>query len=478
MPFTVGVIIFSVLLIKAILMQVTCDEAYTVQTLAPQNVWDLVSYKDSYTNNHILNTLLIKGLFSLFGMNHSLGRVPNLAAFVLYFYFAYRFSKRYIAEDWVSLMFMVVMIANPYLLDFFALARGYGLAIGFMMGSVYFTARYVLEASQKSLLWSLLMAILSAYAQFALLHFYLGLNLLLLLHQLKIYHQYKNVKSLASGLSTLLGGLACLVVLIYLPIMAILRDNQIAYYGTRGFWEDTLSSLLFHSIYAQGYFSDNTLIIFKYLLGSLFVLITLYLLWTLLKSKLQNAKKSYPSVFVVFIFVFTALSVILQFHVLGNQYVTDRTALFFYPLLGLMMPVIAVWSFELKRYLGIAVTLIFIVFSLNHVKRSYSFKMYREWWYDAHTYEILDFLKAEYEKSDKQQLLKFNMTWMFNPSFTYHREKGHLFWIAPLRYDKQPDTTNVYDFYYCTRDEMPALEKQYEKIKEWDFGQWILMKKK
>ena len=234
LPFAFGVVILSILIIKAVLMQVTCDEAYTVQTLAPQPVWDLISYKDSYTNNHILNTLLVKGLFSIFGMNHSLARVPNIAAFILYFYFIYRFSKKYISEDWVSLMFIVVMICNPYLLDFFALARGYGLAIGLMMGSIYFAARYLLDGNSKSLPLSILMAILSVYAQFAMLHFYLGLNLLFVLFLLIHYFPNKNIKPLLHGLGIQAAGLVVLISLIYLPITAILKDNQIAYYGTRG----------------------------------------------------------------------------------------------------------------------------------------------------------------------------------------------------------------------------------------------------
>ena len=231
-------------------------------------------------------------------------------------------------------------------------------------------------------------------------------------------------------------------------------------------------------LHAQGYFSDKTLDIFKTLTLVLFSFIILYFLFGFIKNQIIQSEKSYPSVFAVFLFICTALSVILQFYLLGNQYVTDRTALFFYPLLAIMMPIVAVWSFQFRKKLGVAVSIIFIVFSLNHVKRSYSFTMYREWWYDAHTYEILDFLKSEYDKSDKKQPIRFNMTWMFNPSFTYYHEKGKMTFIAPLKYDKQPDTTNVYDFYYCTRDELPALEKQYEKIKEWDSGQWILMKRR
>lgn len=473
-PFLIGLGILIYLITKSVFMQITCDEAYTVYILSPQPVWDLISYKDSYTNNHILNTLFIKGLFSLFGMNHSLARVPNIIGFIIYSVFVYRFSKKYIFENWVSLMFVSIMLLNPYLLDFFALARGYGLAIGFMMASIYYAASVILDEDLRSIPLSILMSILAVYTQFALLHFYLGLNCVLFFNAIKNYFYQKDLKVLGKVISWQFLGLVILSLLIYLPIKAILRDNQIAYYGTKGFWEDTLSSLLFHSLYAQGYFSDATLKIFKILM---LVLLSIAFLYPLLK-KFKNLNQKYPLGFSLVIFISVGLSVILQFHVLGNQYVTDRTALFFYPLLALLMPVVALLSFEVKQTLGIGVSIVFIVFSLNHVKRSSALDYYREWWYDRHTYEILDFLKSEYEKSDKQQAIRLNTTWIFNPSFMYHRAKGNMEWIVPLRYDKQPDTVNVYDFYYCTSEELPALMPLYDKVKDWDGGQWFLLKRK
>ena len=473
LPLVTGLGILIYIIAKATIVQVTHDEVYTIHILSPQPTWDLISYKDSYTNNHILNTLLIKALFSIFGEDHVLGRVPNIAAFIMYFIYTYRFSKRYIKEDWVSFMFVVVMISNPYLLDFFALARGYGLAIGFMMGSIYYAARYIIDDEMNALPLSILMAILSVYAQFALLHYYLGVSLLFLIVGFKKYFESKNRIKLWQSIGIQFGGLVLLALLIYLPIMAIVKDNQIAYYGTRGFWQDTISSIIYHSVYAQGYFSEKTLDIFKNLTIILLVLSTLYTIWSWVKKS-----TAYPSVFVVSTFGCVVLSVLLQFYLIGNQFVTDRTALFFYPFLAMLMPMLAAWSFEVSKKMGITVALIFILFSVNHVRRSGSLKSYREWWYDTHTYEILDFLKSEYDKSDKKQPLKFHLTWLFHPSFIYYQEHRHLDWLQPVKYDKEPDSTNYYDFYYCTRDELPAIEKLYEKIKEWDDGQWILLKRR
>jgi hypothetical protein len=477
LPMALGIGILTYIITKSLVMQITCDEAYTVEILAKQPVWDLISYKSSYTNNHILNTLLVKFLFFIFNsIDHSLARVPNIAAFILYFYYCFRFSQRYIAVNWVSLMFLSVMCCNPYLVDFFALIRGYGLSIGLMMASIYYTARYLLDNQSKSLPLSILLSILSVYAQFATLHFYLGLNLLIVLYLLKNLVKNKDKTAFFQGLGTQFLGSLLLICLLYAPVTAILRDNQIAYYGKEGFWENTLSSLIAASLYSQGYFSDNTVLVFKILILVLFSVVLAFFTFILIKKKVEKSEKTYPSVFATFLFVCSALSVVLQFHLLDNQYVVDRTALFFYPLLAMLMPILPLVLGHFKKSVSVFICVLFIAFSVNHIKRASSLTSYREWWYDVHTFEILDLLKQEHEKTDKKQPLRLNTTWMFHPSFLYHRGKSKMEWLAPLPFNSNPDTIQVYDFYYTTRDEMPALLSKYEKVKEWDDGQWILMK--
>jgi hypothetical protein len=488
LPMALGIGILTYLITKSLVMQITCDEAYTVEILAKQPVWDLISYKSSYTNNHILNTLLVKFLFFVFNsIDHSLARVPNIAAFILYFYYCFRFSQRYIVDNWLSLMFLSVMCCNPYLLDFFALIRGYGLSIGLMMASIYYAARFLLDNPQTTnppivqnswriLAASILFSILSVYAQFATLHFYLGLNLLIALFLVKNYLKSKDRGVFFKGLGVQILGFLLLILLIYAPIKAILKDNQIAYYGKDGFWENTMSSIITGSLYSEGYLSESTVPVFKNLGIILFFIITAYLAYILGEKSVEKSEKAYPSVFASFLFVCTALSTILQFHLLGNQYVVDRTALFFYPLFALLLPTIPLFFGRFKKGVGVFLCVFFIAFSLNHIIRAGSLTSYREWWYDTHTFEILDLLKQEHEKTDKKQPLRLNTTWMFHPSFLYHRGKAKMEWLAPLPFNSNPDTIRVYDFYYTTRDEMPALQSKYEKVKEWDGGQWILMK--
>lgn len=478
-PMSIGIGILIFLIMKSVLMQITHDESYTVEVLAGQPIWDLVSYKSSYTNNHILNTLCVKFLFYVFNSDsHTLARVPNVLAFVAYFYYCFRFSQRYITDNWQSLMFIAVMTCNPYLLDFFALIRGYGLSIGLMMASIYFTARFLFDNHRNSLIISVLLSTLSVYAQFATLHFYLGINLLIFIYLAHNYLKNKDVKALMYGVGVQFLGLLFLILLCYLPISAILKDNQIAYYGKDGFWQNTLSSIIVGSVYGQGYFSDNTSLVFKNLTLLVFFIAAIYLAYLSGAKMVAKKEKEYPSVFATILFISTALSVILQFYLLDNQYVIDRTALFFYPLLAMLIPMVALFFGQFKKAINVFICVLFIVFSVNHIKRSHTLTFYREWWYDVHTYEILDMMKQEYDKNDSKQPIRLTTNWLFCPSFTYHQKDEHLKYMTPIVYHSQIDTTNTYDFYYTTRDEVPVLASKYAPVKEWDYGQWVLLKRK
>ncbi len=478
-PIALGVGILAFLIMKSIVMQITHDESYTVEILSKQPIWDLITYKSSYTNNHILNTLLVKFLFFIFNSyDHTLARVPNIAAFVVYFYYCFRFSQRYIRDNWVSLMFISVMCCNPYLLDFFALIRGYGLSIGLMMGSIYFSARFVLDNYSKGLIISLLLSVLSVYAQFATLHFYLGLNLLIALYLINNYLKNKENKALIKGVLIQFSGFLLLALLIYLPIKAIIKNNEIAYYGKDGFWGSTLTSLINGSVYSQHYFkNDQSVPVFKLLTLILFFLLTAFISFNLGEKSIKKTEKTYPSVFATLLFVCTAFSVVSQFHLLGNQYVVDRTALFFYPLLALLMPTIPLLFGKIKKELSVFISILFIVFSVNHIKRSNTLTSYREWWYDKNTYEVMDLMKQYYDNSDKKEPIKLTTNWLFCPSFTYHQAKSKADFIVPIKYHKEIDTTNVYDFYYTTQDEASQLKSKYEVVKEWDYRQWVLLKR-
>jgi hypothetical protein len=529
LPFTLGIGAFAYIITKAYAVQVTCDEAYTLMLLTKESVWDLVSYKSSYTNNHILNTLLCKLSYSIFGMDQMAGRLPNILSFVLYFWFVWRFSMRFFKDNLVSLMFVTVMLGNPYMIEFFSLARGYGMSFGLMMPSIYYAARYVLEDDKKSLPISLAFAILSVYAQFALLHFYLGLNFLIFIFEIQKYVKSKGQEAISKGqlasdstqdpqltthdlelttrnaellrgIGTLIIGVLVLGILVYAPFKAILKDNQIAYYGSKNIWDDSIVSLITRSLYGQGYLSGRTAIVFKNLMVLLFVFLIFNfiknnnlliknnklliknneLLLTNLQSTISNNQsKTDPSVFSFFLMLSVFFVITAQFYAFGTQYVVDRTCLFLYPIIALTMPTVATFIGQKAAWAKRSVAMLFIVFCVWHVSRTAQLTYFAEWWYDTQTLEVLREMKVEYQKMQVKRRIKLHTYWTFQPSFDYYYQEQHLDWmLEPIMWDNKVDTIKQYDYYYDINDEWDALKTHYDTMRVYDRGESLLLKRK
>lgn len=80
----------------------------------------------------------------LLGSSELALRLPNLLAHVVYLHASARVALK--ARGLVLTVGCFLLLnAHPYLLDFFGLARGYGLACGLMMMSLWQVVRYVDE---------------------------------------------------------------------------------------------------------------------------------------------------------------------------------------------------------------------------------------------------------------------------------------------------------------------------------------------
>ena len=545
-PFAFGMGLFTFIIVKAIVVQITVDEAYTLTMLTKESVWNLVSYESSYTNNHILNSLLCKLSFSIFGMNQLAGRLPNILSFLLYFWFVWQFSRRFFKDNAIGLMFVAVMLGNPYMLEFFSLARGYGLSFALMMPSIYYAARYVLEHHYKSLPLSILFSILAVYAQFALLHFFLALNFLIFLFETQKYVLTKDLTVLKKDIGTQIVGAILLGLLVYAPFKAILKDNQISYYGSKNIWDDSLVSIISRSLYGQGYFSGHTVTIFKNLMVVLFVFLIFNCYYQFKnrknnlvninnlkiknneikinknKSLLTNSdliennkelllknnnllintnelliennellivnnnqnnvnknKITDPSVFSFILLLSIVFIITAQFYVFGTQYVVERTALFLYPIIALNIVTIATCLSYQSKWAGQFAAILLTVFCTYHTVRSSNLTYFSEWWFDIHTKEVLDIMKSEYQKRQIKTPIKLHTGWVLQPSFDYYHKEQHLDWLVePFGWDNKVDTIKHYDYYYDLNDNWDALKSQYDTLKSYDNGEYLLLKRK
>lgn len=153
--------------LRAVVVPITHDEARTffvyVQTgsfLPYLSHWD--------AGNHFLCTALAWVSYSLFGMAPWALRLFSVLAFVLYAWYV-REAGSLIPDRLARWCAWIALLTLPWVIEFFALFRGYGLAMAFWMMALVHLLRFVQEQRLRDLVWLLLAMTLSSFASLTML---------------------------------------------------------------------------------------------------------------------------------------------------------------------------------------------------------------------------------------------------------------------------------------------------------------------
>ena len=182
---------FLFLSARAVRVPLTYDEAASyiryIDTTVP-SVFDtnlLSIFNFEVATNHFLNTALTKFSYLIGGANEFVLRLPNLLGYALYLGFAALIVRR-MSNPLIALGGLLLLNLNPYLLDFFALSRGYGLSLALLMGSLFFVLRFLQTLSAGrcdavDLSRGLAFACAAVAANFALLNVYVSMLVLVVI---------------------------------------------------------------------------------------------------------------------------------------------------------------------------------------------------------------------------------------------------------------------------------------------------------
>ncbi len=238
----------SYLLVRAYFLEPLHDEAATFFYYIESGVyWGPDLLLDA--NNHLLNSMLGHWMYLIFGEQLFFIRLPNIIAFGFYFWGIFRFVKPISSEVHKALI-LLGTTCIPFILEYFANARGYGISLGLFVFSLSYVRDFVESRNIKAAYWSSLLLCLTVYAN---LTFLLTLILMVLLFVL-IQWMYRKSLTRNQHLLLLLNytllGISMLPNLYYAHI---LKANGALYYGSLdGFWEVTGKTLslyiLFHDL--------------------------------------------------------------------------------------------------------------------------------------------------------------------------------------------------------------------------------------
>lgn len=453
--------VFLYTCIRAYLLSITHDEAITYTVHASGSCYEIITYAlPVKSNNHLLNSLLIKGFCSIFGVSEFVIRIPALIGHALYLAGIYKILRLFL-KKFMLVIGACLLILHPFMLDMFSCARGYSLGLGFMILGVYFAFKRVeqsgLEKAWKDTLMVSIMMALSVFSNLSFLNVSIAVVGIVLMLQLKdicslIGRRHSRSVIAKQFLKQVIVPIVpCVTVLIvvYLnPVIKMLRADEFWWGGYEGIWRNTLSSLIEASVYGESYIPVGVILVAKSTIVLLCGISVVLALHDLLRRKMGMVGRFL--FLIVSVIIVTCISISLQHVLMGTRYPIDRTAIYFLPLCLLLITVL--W----KRFNCIENSVIRVILSssicllagtmLFHFLQCANITHYYSWKYDASTKDMMDYVESENRgKTLEDNTIRMGIDWVFEPSINFYIASNNLTWMEEVNRNG-PDSVN--DYYY------------------------------
>ena len=408
---------------RAAVQSFTIDEAVTYNVFVFNR-----GYLWYAANNHVLNSTLMYGFIKVFGLSHFTARLPALLGTAFYIAASYRLCRLLGASLLVQVTVFVGLVFNPFIFDYLVAARGYSLALGFLLWSiVFFAESYV---NQRSLFVAC--AVSSACAgmsvntnfSFAFVNLATMAVILVSIEYLRPHH---TMRLLAAGV------LPAAIVLAVVSGYALLHTHP----GELIYGASTLRET-FGSVIEASLFQSKL----EILSPLVFPLVGFTgLIW--LGNAVRRQAKT-PMVFLGLaagvIFVLTVGLHLAAQTLFGLKLPKDRTAVYFFPLFMIAAGVLATISpsSRIGRHLRgwfVGALVLMAVYFLSCLRLTY----FKEWRWDSDvqkTYAVLSCLNRENK-----------MTWVAS-TWPYHAPLNFYLHAQPasMRIDEKFDSqqTQIY----------------------------------
>lgn len=465
-----GIAVFAFVCTKATVSSFTHDESYTYHYYPHDSFMDIISMKNSYTNNHILNTVSMKYSEVVFGSSEFALRLPNLILLIVYLIYSYLLFRKAHPVLSVSLFFLLCTITP--LLDLFGLARGYAMSTGFMLMSLYHLMQAVKTKENKHVVLFNVGGLLAILSNFTLLDFYAAALLAYNLHgfiesRFILKKQFKfPAYNKVNAVLLLLG-----FILLYEPVRRVIKFNAFDFGGNEGFFNDTVTQMVyiaFHQIHIPSLMVSILQIVFT---ATVLVPLAIIIYKTYKGDKgfYQDHKELIIANFIV---VGISMAIILQHHLFNTDYLVGRFSIFLFPLfvvnIGFFLQYLSAKS-KGVFVLPIAAVIALLV-SLNFVFKADLYAS-SEWKYDMHTKRVMKELISQHEKGE----VKLGVNWLFEPTLNFYRKTWKLNWLQPV---DRNGITAVDDYDYLFKDELEHLSPaDYEVLLEFESTNTILIKR-
>lgn len=410
-----GVIILaliSYIILRATKVDITNDEAYTFYNVT--TFWIVEVFCTG--NTHWLIFSFIK-LLNLIGFEHvfALRLMSVLAGIGLYILL----YKYYISKYTPLIVFVAFCLLglNPYLIDYFGLARGYASALLFQFFALICLNQIIYSESKKWIYLFFISSTLSVISNFNFFYFFSASMAAYLIFSIN-RHGFTFFKSKDFiwwlGLS-----ITCSLVTIKALQIITVCSNDIGNYGGNDFIKSIFGSQ-FLGLYNYHELKNSMVIT----LGSYALFLTILTL-AIISFFHKNKRRvtNYLHLLSITIFIMLALS-LFNYYVLDVLYPIDRTAMIYYfPFCLLIIHYYA--SFHIKFYLKKIIGITFIVLGVVNFLMSMNFSKtidFPEQQNSKHCFQILETIHAHKVGLTKELFGVYRNYYQKTSYYKYHFE--------------------------------------------------------
>ncbi len=479
-------ILFTILMvgyifIKTATMRFSEDEAFSVLDVLYMN---FPYFFGSTPNSHLLNSLFLWIELKLFGLDQVALRLHSVFSYLIFAWAVFRLSC-HIDGRYKRYLFVLLVTLHPYMIEYFSLARGYGMSIAFMMASVCFVYESIIiekSKNKRKIYVAAFLAALSVLSCYVMLTFYISL---LMVYAISLIVNDKAIISFKS-LSTLfisdlyfwiLNGLFLLAVM---AVVVRLNPSSLrAFWPSNNFWSDTIYSIV--EMFSIG---TNRFTIFAFSLFTVLTVLSLVVAFiSFCRSRVYQSHTFFSILFLVMYVLF-----MIQFYIGDINYVSYRAAIYMYPLLVLLIFwMVAESNFSrIFHVAGIYVLTALTVFVA--VNFGYTFSLSR----GIDTMPIDPFVEALQDLDEvrpKGKKISLGVSRAFPATIHYYKKRYHLDYIENIGFGYVSDKIKVefytevtevekYDYFIIETYELPAVTafQKIEILKKYPGSPMLLAK--
>lgn len=438
-------VLFTYALVRAHTVSFSYDEAYTFLRHVRTGMFYQQAYDQMGGNHHLLNVWGMWVSMKLFGSSELALRLPNLLAYVLYLYATARIALK---ARWIvmGVACFVLFNVHPYLIDFFSLARGYGLACGMMMMSLWQSWRFFEEDRS----WQRL-AVATAFASLAAMSHVIMINYLLAFSLAFLVLGLWHVRTTGIGPWTkhlvVLVGMAAVGMAVILPNALGLFQGGSLNFGCDSIWNCMVRTLGEKILYHVDYGELPLDIMGKALVmgGGWCVLVLLFAWW-------KNAwEQLLPMLFGLLVLAACLMSFWLQQQLFDVPLPQTRTGLFLLPLTAFVV-VAAFIRWPSRPIISVVVACWFCIPVLAHAQRCIGFVRSDEWLPSGEVRAALEIIEKDHMPfTETRPLVVIGAGFESDGSLDYYNQSRRWTWLEHARRDGR-DSFPRSDYYLVDWD--------------------------